>query len=90
VLLSAGDEVCADGVIFERNDVGISEASLTGESVIKKKVFFFLTFTYISINAYICTYINMYMYAYVYTSICIYRHTTHRPLSHGRVREQAV
>jgi len=37
VLLSAGDEVCADGVIFEKNDVGISEASLTGESVIKKK-----------------------------------------------------
>ena len=37
VLLSAGDEVCADGVVFEKNDLGISEASLTGESVIKKK-----------------------------------------------------
>ena len=37
VLLSAGDEVCADGVIFEKNDIGISEASLTGESVIKRK-----------------------------------------------------
>ena len=37
VLLSAGDEVCADGVIFEKNDIGISEASLTGESVLKRK-----------------------------------------------------
>ena len=37
VLLSAGDEVCADGVIFEKNDIGVSEASLTGESVIKRK-----------------------------------------------------
>ena len=30
VLLSAGDEVCADGVVFEKNDLGISKASLTG------------------------------------------------------------
>ena len=37
VLLSAGDMVCADGVVFEKNDLGISEASLTGESVLKKK-----------------------------------------------------
>ena len=37
VMLSAGDEVCADGVIFEKNDIGISEASLTGESVLKRK-----------------------------------------------------
>ena len=29
--------MCADGVIFEKNDIGISEASLTGESVIKRK-----------------------------------------------------
>jgi magnesium-transporting ATPase (P-type) len=25
VLLSAGDEVCADGVVFEKNDLGISD-----------------------------------------------------------------
>mmetsp|Transcript_43410 Transcript_43410/g.88814 ORF Transcript_43410/g.88814 Transcript_43410/m.88814 type:complete len:1057 (+) Transcript_43410:288-3458(+) len=40
VLLSTGDMVCADGVIFDKNDLGISEAMLTGESVIKKKGMF--------------------------------------------------
>eukprot|EP00961_Rhodomonas_salina_P260596 3521704-Rhodomonas_salina.1 len=29
--------VCADGLIFDKNDLGISEAMLTGESVLKRK-----------------------------------------------------
>jgi len=37
VMLSTGDMVVADGVVFEKNDLGISEAMLTGESVIKRK-----------------------------------------------------
>jgi magnesium-transporting ATPase (P-type) len=37
ILLSTGDMVIADGVVFEKNDLGISEAMLTGESVIKRK-----------------------------------------------------
>ena len=37
VLLSTGDMVVADGVVFDKNDLGISEAMLTGESVIKRK-----------------------------------------------------
>ncbi|EKX52947.1 hypothetical protein GUITHDRAFT_161121 [Guillardia theta CCMP2712] len=37
VLLSTGDLVCADGLVFDKNDLGISEAMLTGETVIKRK-----------------------------------------------------
>jgi len=37
VLLSTGDQVCADGVIFKDNDLGLTESMLTGESVVKRK-----------------------------------------------------
>jgi len=37
VLVSTGDMICADGVVFDHNDLGMSEAMLTGESVIKRK-----------------------------------------------------
>jgi cation transport ATPase len=37
VLLSTGDMVCADGIVFRDNDLGLSEQMLTGESVVKRK-----------------------------------------------------
>eukprot|EP00283_Hemiselmis_rufescens_P003929 CAMPEP_0173418082 /NCGR_PEP_ID=MMETSP1357-20121228/310_1 /TAXON_ID=77926 /ORGANISM="Hemiselmis rufescens, Strain PCC563" /LENGTH=1081 /DNA_ID=CAMNT_0014380511 /DNA_START=137 /DNA_END=3382 /DNA_ORIENTATION=- len=40
VLISTGDMVCADGVVFDHNDLGLSEAMLTGESVVKRKGMF--------------------------------------------------
>ncbi|EKX40742.1 hypothetical protein GUITHDRAFT_75356, partial [Guillardia theta CCMP2712] len=37
VLLSAGDMVCADGIILDQSDLQVSEQSLTGESSPKRK-----------------------------------------------------